>query len=87
MAEPELHHYKANCHCGAVKVQFAVEEAIEQRTLISCNCMGFINYSDSRLTHIYLTGSICTKNGYINVYAPNELVEIQDDRQMLKVSE
>lgn len=65
--------YVANCHCQAIQVQFSVNLPIEERNLILCNSIRTLRAIAILLTRI---GSICNKNGYVNVYASIQDVTI-----------
>lgn len=91
--ETALKQLTANCHChcGAVVVNFELDVPLEEKALLVCNC----RYSPfrccwtSRLSNFTLEshlGSICTKNGCLNVYTPEHMVTIKDDQSLLRVS-
>jgi len=39
-----LPRYNANCHCGAVKVSFYLDEPLENKEIVICNCRPSIGY-------------------------------------------
>lgn len=78
--------YNASCHCHYVRLSFETDHPLEDQELIICNCEVFsvvVQFDHGLLTSY--AGSICTKNGYINVYPEHERVKILRGEDVLKV--